>query len=76
LAALISICLINLRQAQVENSINLNMSAQTILTKLSKSNTVVNATNGTIAKSKSQIFNQFKNEHETHFKEIFDYVNY
>jgi hypothetical protein len=34
LAALFAICLINMRQSQIEKTMNLNMSCQTILTRL------------------------------------------
>ena len=60
-----TICLFNLIQFQVEKTINLNMSIQTILSKFPSKNS-------TEFLNKSNVRNE--NDCETYFESIFNYV--
>jgi hypothetical protein len=61
-------------QAQIEKTININMSAQTILTKYPKKN--LTGTNGlSSALNVNLNTNLTENDYSTYFKPIFDYVS-
>jgi len=66
--------MVNLMQAQIEKTININMSAQTILTKYPK--TIQTGTNGlSSALNVNLNSNLAESDYLTYFKPIFDYVS-
>jgi hypothetical protein len=74
-ASLISICLINFMQAKLEGTINVNMSAQTVLSKMPKSNSpLLPPLNVSEINNDTNSFNLNRNDHEIYFKPLFALV--
>ena len=75
MACLIAICLINLKQAQKEGTINVNMAAQTVISKLPKFNSAfLSPVNNSEINNNPNTFNLNRNDHELFFKPLFTLV--
>ena len=75
MACLIAICLINLKQAQKEGTFNVNMAAQTVISKLPKFNSAfLSPVNDSEINNNPNTFNLNRNDHELFFKPLFTLV--
>ena len=76
MAICISVCIINLRQAQREGTVNVNMAAQTLLAKLPRSDSLIlPPVPPTDTSDNTNSFNLNRNDHELFYKPIFGIVS-